>query len=688
MVTTASNSTPVTGFRRLTQYSDVVLAMGVIMIVTMMIVPIPPALVDVLITLNIAGALTILLVSIYLLEPLQFSAFPSLLLLATLYRLALNVTSTRLILLRGDAGDVIAAFGSFVVGGNYVVGIVVFVILVVIQFVVITNGAGRVAEVAARFTLDAMPGKQMAIDADLNAGLITEDEARARRQQIAREANFYGAMDGASKFVKGDAIAGVIIIIVNIIGGVIIGALQRGLPIGEALRTYALLTVGDGLVSQIPALLISTATGIIVTRASTSDHDLGHDMVRQVLKNPRALAIGGALLLLLGVIPGLPKLPFFLIAVALLGASQLVRQHHRAAPVEEAPAETPAEDDMMDLLRVDPMELEIGYGLIPLVDETQGGTLLKRITLVRRQVALDLGITVPTIRIRDNLQLRPNEYRIKLRGVEVAGGEVYPDRLMAMNAGGVSGEIDGIDGREPAFGLAAKWIPENQRMHAEALGYTVVDPASVVTTHLSEVIRTHAADILRRQDVQRLLDGVRLEHPAVVDELVPHILSLAEVQQVLQHLLREGISIRDLVTVLEALGNHARTTKDVPTLAEHVRAALAPAISARYATPEGDLYVLTLQPEVSSHLVDSLQATESGPQLSLDPEWLQRFLTAIAREMERVASLGRQPILLVPAGIRLALRRATERSLPNLTILSYREIAPNVQVHAAGMVRV
>ncbi|MBX5444665.1 flagellar biosynthesis protein FlhA [Sphaerobacter sp.] len=688
MVTTASNSTPVTGFRRLTQYSDVVLAMGVIMIVTMMIVPIPPALVDVLITLNIAGALTILLVSIYLLEPLQFSAFPSLLLLATLYRLGLNVTSTRLILLRGDAGDVIAAFGSFVVGGNYVVGIVVFVILVVIQFVVITNGAGRVAEVAARFTLDAMPGKQMAIDADLNAGLITEDEARARRQQIAREANFYGAMDGASKFVKGDAIAGVIIIIVNIIGGVIIGALQRGLPIGEALRTYALLTVGDGLVSQIPALLISTATGIIVTRASTSDHDLGHDMVRQVLKNPRALAIGGALLLLLGVIPGLPKLPFFLIAVALLGASQLVRQHHRAAPVEEAPAETPAEDDMMDLLRVDPMELEIGYGLIPLVDETQGGTLLKRITLVRRQVALDLGITVPTIRIRDNLQLRPNEYRIKLRGVEVAGGEVYPDRLMAMNAGGVSGEIDGIDGREPAFGLAAKWIPENQRMHAEALGYTVVDPASVVTTHLSEVIRTHAADILRRQDVQRLLDGVRLEHPAVVDELVPHLLSLAEVQQVLQHLLREGISIRDLVTVLEALGNHARTTKDVPTLAEHVRAALAPAISARYATPEGDLYVLTLQPEVSSHLVDSLQATESGPQLSLDPEWLQRFLTAIAREMERVASLGRQPILLVPAGIRLALRRATERSLPNLTILSYREIAPNVQVHAAGMVRV
>ena len=688
MVTTASSSTPATGLRRLTQYSDVVLAVGVIMIVAMMIVPIPPAIVDVLITLNIAGALTILLVSIYLLEPLQFSAFPSLLLLATLFRLGLNVTSSRLILLQGDAGQVIEAFGSFVVGGNYVVGIVVFVILVVIQFVVITNGAGRVAEVAARFTLDAMPGKQMAIDADLNAGLITEDEARARRQQIAREANFYGAMDGASKFVKGDAIAGVVIIIVNIIGGVVIGVLQRGLPIGEALRSYALLTVGDGLVTQIPALLISTATGIIVTRASASEHDLGHDMVRQVLKNPRALAIGGALLLLLGVIPGLPKLPFFLIAVALLGSSQLVRQHARTAPVEEAPAETPAEEDMMDLLRVDPMELEIGYGLIPLVDEAQGGTLLKRITLVRRQVALDLGITVPTIRIRDNLQLRPNEYRIKLRGVEVAAGEVYPDRLMAMNAGGVSGEIDGIDGREPAFGLAAKWIPESQRMHAEALGYTVVDPASVVTTHLSEVIRTHAADILRRQDVQRLLDGVRMEHPAVVDELVPHLLSLAEVQQVLQHLLREGISIRDLVTVLEALGNHARTTKDVPTLAEHVRAALAPAISARYATPEGDLYVLTLQPEVSSHLVDSLQATESGPQLSLDPEWLQRLLTAIAREMERVASLGRQPILLVPAGIRLALRRATERSLPNLTILSYREIAPNVQVHAAGMVRV
>ncbi len=678
----AATSGPV-GIRRLAGYSDVVLAAGVVLIVGMMIVPLPTFLLDVLITTNIAAAITILMVSLYVQEPLQFSAFPSVLLLATLFRLGLNITSSRLILLQADAGEVIR---TFVVGGNYVVGIVVFLILVVIQFVVITNGAGRVAEVAARFTLDAMPGKQMAIDADLNAGMINEEQARARRKAVEDEANFYGAMDGASKFVKGDAIAGVVIIVVNIIGGVVIGVLQHHMSIGESLKTYTLLTVGDGLVSQIPALVISTATGIIVTRTA-SESNLGQDVVRQALSSPRALAIGGALMLGLGLMPGLPKIPFFAIAVGLLAASQLLRRGRSVAAVAEPAPARPSEEDMSQLLQVDPMEVEIGYGLIPLVDEAQGGQLLSRITMIRRQVALDLGIILPTIRIRDNLQLRPNEYRVKLRGVDVASGEVYPDRLMAMNAGGAPIEIEGIDGREPAFGLPARWITESQRMQAEVLGYTVVDPSSVITTHLSEVIRVNAPELLRRQDVQRLLDNVRKEHPAVIDELIPSLLSVGEVQQVLQHLLREGISIRDLVTILEALGNHARVVKDPAMLAEHVRAALAPAISRQFAEADGNLYVLTLQPDLSATLSDALQPMDGGVHLALEPETHQRLIGALAKEMERVAALGRQPVLLVPAGIRLALRRATERSLPNLVILSYREVSSHVRVHAIGSVR-
>ncbi|MCS7051414.1 MAG: flagellar biosynthesis protein FlhA, partial [Thermomicrobium sp.] len=433
--------------------------------------------------------------------------------------------------------------GRFVVGGNYVVGIVVFVILVVIQFVVITNGAGRVAEVAARFTLDAMPGKQMAIDADLNAGLIGEEEARRRRQEIAREADFYGAMDGASKFVKGDAIAGIVIIVINIVGGIAIGALQRGLPLGEALRTYALLTVGDGLVTQIPALLVSTATGIIVTR-SASDANLGLDLARQILSAPRALAIAGVLLAVLGLAPGLPAPPFFLGAVGMLGAALALRRPQRPAVAEAARPAPETEESQPEVTPVDPLELEIGYGLIPLVDQAAGGQLLRRITLLRKQIAQELGFVMPTVRIRDNLTLRPNEYRILVRGIKVGEGEVYPDRLMAMTTTGEAPQLEGIVGREPAFGLPAVWIPEGQRSAAEAHGYAVVDAASVITTHLSEVVRRHAATLLRRQDVQRLLDTVRREHPAVVDELVPHLLSLAEVHQVLQLLLEEQVPIR------------------------------------------------------------------------------------------------------------------------------------------------
>jgi flagellar biosynthesis protein FlhA len=680
------NRATVVGLKRLIRYSDVMLAAGVVAIVAIMIIPVPTSVLDVLITTNIAAAITILLVALYVQEPLDFSAFPSILLLATLFRLALNITSTRLILLQGDAGEVIRSFGTFVVGGNYVVGIIVFLILVVIQFVVITNGAGRVAEVAARFTLDAMPGKQMSIDADLNAGLITEDEARRRREEISREADFYGAMDGASKFVKGDAIAGIVIIAVNIVGGIAIGTMQRGMPLGEALQTYALLTVGDGLVSQIPALLISTATGIIVTR-SAADTNLGLDVARQILSTPRALAIGGVLLAVLGLAPGLPKLPFFIGAAALLTTSQLLRRPSRA-PVSDtaAPAAEP-EDSLPELVSVDPLELEIGYGLIPLVDQAAGGQLLRRITLLRKQIAQELGIIVPTIRIRDNLRLQPNEYRVLLRGVRVAQGEIYPDRLMVMSPAGGTPEIEGIQSKEPAFGLPAVWVQESLRIAAEMHGYTVVDAASVVTTHLSEVIRGHAAELLRRQDVQRLLDLVRQGHPVVVDELIPHLLSLSEVHQVLQLLLSEGIPIRDLVTILESLGNHARSVRNVAMLAEYARVALAPVITQRYLEADGCLYALTLHPELAGELGESLHQTDEGPQLVVSPERLQRLVANLAHEMERMAGLGHQPVLLVPGTIRLAVSRLLRRSLPNLAVLAFQEVAHGVQIHVQGLVR-
>lgn len=685
----ASNHThaePLSGLRRLVRYSDVALAAGVVAIVALMILPIPAHILDILITTNIALALTILLVSLYIQEPLQFSAFPTVLLLATLFRLALNITSTRLILLQGNAGEVINAFGHFVVGGNYIVGIVVFVILVVIQFVVITNGAGRVAEVAARFTLDAMPGKQMSIDADLNAGLITEEEARRRRQEIAREADFYGAMDGASKFVKGDAIAGIVIILINILGGIAIGALQRGMPLGEALRTYALLTVGDGLVSQIPALLISTATGIIVTR-SASDANLGLDLARQIFSAPRALAIAGVLLAVLGLAPGLPAPPFFLGAVGMLGAALALRQPRRPVATESPQPAPEIEEALPEVTPVDPLELEIGYGLIPLVDQASGGQLLRRITLLRKQIAQELGFVMPTVRIRDNLALRPNEYRILVRGVKAGDGEVYPDRLMVMTTTGEAPQLDGIAAREPAFGLPAVWIPEGQRAAAEAQGYAVVDAASVITTHLSEVVRRHAAALLRRQDVQRLLDTVRREHPAVVDELVPHLLSLSEVHQVLQLLLEEQVPIRDLVTILEVLGNHARTVRNVHVLAEHVRHALAATITQQYVAPDGTLGALVLHPELATQLGELIHHSDEGPQLALPPERLQALLTVVAQEMERIAALGYQPVLLVPAAIRAAVSRTLRRSLPNLPVLAYQEVAPSVRVQVLGTVR-
>ncbi|MCC7370291.1 MAG: flagellar biosynthesis protein FlhA [Chloroflexi bacterium] len=682
---------------RLTRQSDIMLAVAMAVILGVMIVPLPEFILDMLIIVNVSAALMMLLVSMYTTHPLQFSSFPSLLLVLTLFRLALNVAASRLILLQGHAGEVIKAFGDFVVGGSYVVGIVIFLILIVIQFVVITNGAGRVAEVAARFTLDSMPGKQMAIDADLSAGAIDEVTARARRKEITQEADFYGSMDGASKFVKGDAIAGIVIIIVNILGGLTIGVLQLGMPIMTALQNYTLMTLGDGLVSQIPALLISTATGIIVTRSAT-DSNLGHDIGSQVFGNPRALYMVAGVLAMLAVIPGLPKVPLFVMAGTLAGLAYALQrrsatraqaldeaEHAEAMQQASAAASTDAEN-VRQFLKVDPMEIEIGYMLIPLTDPEQDGTLLGRVTVIRRQMALELGIILPTIRVRDNAQIDPNTYVIKLRGVQVATGEVRPNRMMAMNPGLAEQEIDGIPAVEPAFGLPAIWITPDEQERAEMLGYTVVDPASVITTHLSEVIRSSAASIISRQDVQSLLDHVKEENPALISEVVPDLLAIGDVQRVLQNLLRERVSVRDLVTVLEAVADQARLTKDPDILAEQARSSLGRQITSQYAADDGRLHVMTLAPALQHELARTMVATERGPSFQLEPGQGQQLMRSVRESMERMASSGYQPVLLCPARIRLAVRRFTELSLSSLVVMAYSEVSPNVQVVAMEMV--
>jgi flagellar biosynthesis protein FlhA len=684
-------------FARLNQYTDLMLAGAVCAIVGMMIVPLPKWLIDILFITNLSLSLVILMAALYAREALQFSVFPSLLLLTTLFRLGLDISATRLILLEANAGEVVKAFGDFVVGGNFIVGVVVFLILIVVNFVVITNGAGRVAEVAARFTLDAMPGKQMAIDAELNAGAITDEQARTRRQTVQQEADFYGAMDGASKFVKGDAMAAIIIMVINIVGGFVIGVVQLKMQLGVALSTYTILTVGEGLVSQIPALLISTATGMIVTRAASAPgSNLGRDINAQLFSNPRALGIVGVLMLMMALIPGVPKPAFILIGGLLIGGAYALRKAATNHPESatpggaDAPAAAAEPDNLTQLLRVDPISVEIGYGLIALADVESGGNLLSRVTLIRRQIALDLGIIVPTIRIRDDLQLPADTYVVRLRGVEVARGEVRANRMMAMNPGTADGSTDGLDGLpaiEPAFGLPARWIVPEMREHAENLGYTVVDPTSVITTHLSEIIRQHAPSILSRQDVQSLLDGVKVEHPTLVGDLVPEQLGIGEVQKVLQHLLGERIAIRDLVTILESLADTARSTRDLDQLGERVRQALGRAISRQNVGVDGRLSVLTLSPGWQQSLAGALQTTDTGSSvLLMDAPSGTKLIQALSKEMERVAALGHNPILLCPARLRLALRRFTERSLNALTILSYSEVAPQVEVTTLGIV--
>lgn len=675
------------------KFGDISVALAIIAVIVIIIIPIPPWMLDVIISMNIALSMLILLISMYTQNALQFSIFPSLLLLTTLLRLSLNISSTRLILGTGEAGDVIETFGEFVIKGNIFVGLVIFLIIVIINFMVITKGAERVSEVAARFTLDAMPGKQMAIDADLNSGLVSEQEARVRRKEVQMQADFYGAMDGASKFVKGDAIAGIIITAINLIAGIGIGVISRGLEIGQAVTDYSLLTVGDGLVSQIPALLISTGTGLVVTRAA-SEANLGTDLLKQLFgNNPSLMFIVGGVLVALGLGP-LPAGTYITLGVIFIGTAFIMRNN--IMKVEEGEIETAEEEEIeeikkpenvMTLLRVEDIELEFGYGIIPLADTNQGGDLLDRIVMIRRQLALELGVVVPMIRLRDNIQLNPNEYVVKIKGVEVSRSELLFDHYLAMNPGGSNDDIEGIDTVEPAFGLPAKWVTEKEREKAEILGYTVVDPPSIIATHLTEIIKANASKLLSRQDVKLLLDNVREEHPALVDEITPKELSLGEIQKVLANLLKEQISIRDMVTILETLADYVNVTRDSDMLTEYVRQNLSRYITQKYV--EGNsLKVITINPELEQIIMNSINQTENGAYINLEPSVIQQILNSTFSSLERLTSIGLQPIVLTAPILRIYFKRLTEQSLKDLIVLSYNEIEPSVEVQSVGVVTV
>ena len=649
------------------KFADIFIAFVVVFIVLLIILPLGEVMMDILLTVNLSLSLIILFITLYVSEPLDFSIFPSMLLLTTLFRLALNISSTKLILGKGSAGKVIETFGNFVVQGNLVVGAVVFLIIIVVQFIVITKGAERVAEVAARFTLDAMPGKQMAIDADLNSGLIDENEARQRRHAIQMEADFYGAMDGASKFVKGDAIVGIIITVINIVGGLIIGS-ASGMPFNQVLQRYTILTIGDGLVSQIPALLISTATGIIVTRAA-SESNLGRDLYKQITSQPIVLVLASVFLFVMGFLPGFPRWLLFFISLGLayLGYT-LLRLSRVPLPAVDETAELEKIEEMrkpenvIKLLEVDPLELEFGYGIIPLADVNQGGDLLDRIVMIRRQIALDLGLVVPIIRLRDNIQLNPNEYVIKIKGVEVARGEIMADHLLAMDPGTIEEPLEGIDTVEPVFGMPAKWIKEHLREKAEMLGYAVVDPPSVLATHLTEIIKKHGYELLNRQDVQMLLDNVKEKYPALVEEVVPKTLTLGDVQKVLASLIKENVPIRDMVTILETLADYGNITKDPDMLTEYVRQALSRTITLRF-MPDKKGKVLTLDPELEKTIMDNVQQTEHGGYLSMEPGKTHSILNSLAKQMEKITSLGLQPIIVTAPVV-----RAYFKSLPNILL--------------------
>jgi len=675
------------------QFKDIGVLSAVIMVVAMLVIPLPTWLLSFLIIINITLALMVLLTSMNMQEALQFSIFPTLLLLLTLFRLGLNVSTTRAILSNGDAGGVVETVGTFVSGGNVVVGIVVFVILILIQFIVITKGAERVSEVAARFTLDAMPGKQMSIDADLNAGMISEIDARKRREKVSNEADFYGAMDGATKFVKGDAIAGIIIVIINLLVGMIIGVVQMGLPFAEAAVLFSQLTVGDGIVSQIPALLISTATGIVVTRAA-SEGNLGADITKQLFGQPKLLYVASATLLLLGLATPINNVLTVPVALALGISAFVMSRKVQEDPDELLEMEEEIETDEMkspeniiNLLNVDPIEFEFGYGLIPLVDATQGGDLLDRVVMIRRQLAIELGLVIPVVRIRDNIQLQPNEYRIKIKGSEMARGELLLDHYLAMSPGG-NDSIEGIDTIEPSFGLPAKWITENVKEDAEILGYTVVDPPSVVSTHLTEVIRANAKELIGRQETKQLVDHVHASYPILIDELTPTPLSIGEIQKVLAKLLGEHVSVRNLPIIFETLADYSKYTSDVDVLTEYVRQALARQITNQYTASGQSLKVLTVSGEIEKMIADSIQQTEQGNYLSLDPQKSQEILESIAQEVERVALMDQSPVILCSPTIRMYLRQVTERYFPQIPVLSYNELEASIEVQSVGVVEI
>ena len=670
--------------------AEVGLAIGVVFVIALLVVPLPAILLDLFLATAIGLSVVVLLVALHTTDPLEFSSFPALLLLLTLFRLALNVSSTRLILAKGDAGEVIRAFGEFVVGGNYAVGVVLFLILIGINFIVITKGAGRVAEVAARFTLDAMPGKQMAIDADLGAGLIDESEARRRREEIARQADFFGAMDGSSKFVKGDAIAGLLITGINILGGIFIGMAQRGMAFGEAASTYTILTVGDGLVSQIPALIVSTAAGLMVTNAGGGTR-MGPQLAKQLGAHPKAMWIAAGVLGFFAVVPGLPKLPFIVMAgasAALARASQKaedrrVVEAEQAVAAQTAPVETP--DPMQDLLQIDPIELEVGYALIPLVDERQGGDLLERISLLRKQAALELGMLIPQIRIRDDIRLPANEYVIKLRGAEIARAEVMPRFLLALDTGGVIQQVDGMDTIDPSFGMPARWIAATRRGEAESYGYVVVEPSTMVATHLMEVLKASAAELLGRQDVQEMIETLKRTHPALVDEIIPAKLSLGVLHRVLQRLLRERVPVRDLVSILEALGDAAEHTKDPEVLTEHVRRSLGNVIARLYMDATGAVRGVTLGARLEQSLAGLF-----GPRVAaqgnglLSPDALASMLRDLHTISQAHASEGRPLPLIVPPNLRVGVRRLVEPVMPQLPVVSLAELPPTITLSSVA----
>ncbi|AHN20932.1 flagellar biosynthesis protein FlhA [Lysinibacillus sphaericus] len=666
---------------------------AVILIVAMLIIPLPPWMLSFLIVINITLGLIVLLTAMSMKEALDFSIFPSVILLLTLFRLGLSVSTTRAILANGDAGSVVETFGDFVVGGNVLVGLVVFLILVLIQFIVITKGAERVAEVAARFTLDAMPGKQMSIDADLNAGVISEREARERRDKVSGEADFYGAMDGATKFVKGDAIASMVMVIINLLFGIIIGVVQMGLPFAEAATHFSKLTVGDGIVSQIPALLISTATGIVVTRAS-SKGSLGEDITGQLFAQAKLLYVAGGTIILLGLFTPIPNWVTLPIGISLVAGAYMMERkkpedEEELLEIEEEVATDgmKSPENVVNLLNVDPIEFEFGYGLIPLVDAAQGGDLLDRVIMIRRQLALELGIVIPVVRIRDNIQLQPNEYRIKIKGNEMARGELLLDHYLAMSPGD-DDSIEGIDTVEPSFGLPAKWITEQVKEDAEMSGYTVVDPPSVVSTHLTEMIRANAHELLGRQETKQLIDHLRETHPILVEELTPTPLSTGEIQKVLGKLLRENVSVRNLPIIFETLADYAKLTSDTDILTEYVRQSLARQITSQYVGDSSSLKVITVSGKVEKMIADSIQQTDHGNYLAMDPQDSQTVLETIASEVERVSFMEQSAIILCSPAVRMYLRQLTERYFPQIPVLSYNELDASIEIQSVGVVNV